>query len=181
MAGLALASPALGTVEVYFDFAEWQAALPSFTTIDFTGFEKGDDIFDQYADQGVLFPGDNFILLSESNFPNDGAGLHSGTFTEQIEVSFLEPQYALGTHFVGDNQFELFFAGQSIFTSLLYEGPPGTFVGLISEQPFDAALILDPEDPVVVIDDLHFGVPAPGALTALGFAALTGLGRRRRR
>ena len=180
LAGLALASPALGTVEVYFDFAEWQAALPSFTTIDFTGFDKGDDIYDQYADQGVLFPGDNFILLSESNFPIDGSGLHTGTFTEEIEASFFEPQYALATHFTGAIQLFLFSRGQLVYESGFFGDGIGLFVGLVSTDPFDGAMLRDPTDPVGVIDNLYFGVPAPGALGFFALAGMSGPGRRRR-
>lgn len=180
-ASMLVCNPASADVEVYFDFAEWQNALTSTTTIGFTGFPKGFGISDQYADQGVLFPpNDTFILTGFDLFPNDGAGLHSGVASGEIAASFLEPQYGIAAHFTGSIQFELFSDGASMFLSDTFGGAPGVFVGFVSDQPFDSAVLFDPNDPVAVIDDIHFGVPAPGALPLLGAAGIVGGGRRRR-
>jgi hypothetical protein len=171
---------ACAAVEVFFDFTEWQSALTSTTTIDFTGLPNGFGISDQYADQGVLFPpNDTFILHGFSTFPNDGAGLHSGVASGEIAATLLEPQFGIAFHFAGLMQMELSHEGQAVFLSDIYGGGVGNFVGFVADSPFDGAVLFDPLDPVAVIDDLHFGVPAPGALGLIAIAAMVG-GRRRR-
>jgi hypothetical protein len=52
------------------------------------------------------------------------------------------------------------------------------FAGLISSQAFDAALVFDPIGTLVVLDNLHFGVPAPGVLPLLALAGIVGARRR---
>ncbi|MCH8150794.1 MAG: hypothetical protein IH830_00290 [Planctomycetes bacterium] len=162
------------------DKEEWIAAVGRFTTIGFTGFPDGTFITDQYADLGILFTdGNDNIFLSDNGFPNDGAGLFGGGFTP-IAVSFDTPQAWIAVDFPGDVQFELFREGVLIYTSSEFGiGGVGNFAGLVSSEFFDAAVILDPVDQSVFIDDLHFGVPAPGGLGLLAVAAL--LPRRRRR
>jgi MYXO-CTERM domain-containing protein len=179
-ASMPVCNPASADVEVYFDFNEWQNALTTTTSIGFTGFPDGTGITNQYEAQGVVFDSPPpFVLNGFDTFPNDGAGLHGSSFSGQIVANFLEPQYAIASHFTGDQQIELYSAGLPILTLDPFGGPPGTFVGFILDQPFDAAIIFDPVDPVVVIDDLHFGVQAPGILPLLGAVALFGSRRRR--
>jgi len=181
LAGVVTSVPAFAHVEVYFDFDEWQAALTRTTSIDFTGFPNGTVIFAQFEDQGVVFPTqDAFILLGQSIFPDDGAGLHSGIVSGNITMRFLQPQYGIGTHFIGDSQIDLFAGGALIYSSLGWNEPAGTFIGYVSDQPFTEAVISAVGTvPINVIDDLHFGVPAPGALGVFATAALTGSRRRR--
>ncbi len=82
--------------------------------------------------------------------------------------------------FPGLVQFELFHNGEPVYTSTVFSDILGNFAGLLSTQPFDAALISDPSDDAVFIDDLHFGVPTPPTLALLAFAALIACRRRRR-
>jgi hypothetical protein len=65
-----------------------------------------------------------------------------------------------------------------IFTSDVFDGGVGNFLGLVSSDLFDAAVLIDPQDEAE-IDDLHFGVPAPGAIWLLGLAALRPARQRR--
>ncbi|MCH8150742.1 MAG: hypothetical protein IH830_00030 [Planctomycetes bacterium] len=168
-----------GFVEEFTDKAEWISAVGRFTTIGFTGFPDGTFITDQYADLGVLFVGGNEnIFLNDFAFPNDGAGLDDGGFTP-IAVSFDTPQAWIAVDFPGLIQFELFSGGNLIYTSSEFGiGGVGKFAGLVSTELFDLAVMSDRSGVDVVIDDLHFGVPAPSVLALL---ALGGLYSARRR
>ena len=167
-----------GVVE-FFDRDEWVKAVGegNFLTVDFTGFPDGIFITDQYADLGILFTdGNDSIFLNDGAFPNDGAGLDG---FGNISVSFDTPQAWIGVDFPGFLSIELFSGGRLFYTSSIAGGGGvGFFFGLISSELFDAAGLIDPGGDAF-IDDLHFGVPAPGALWLLGVAAL--LPRRRRR
>lgn len=166
-----------GDVMLFSDRDQWQAAVGSSATVDFTGFPSGMIITDQYADLGVTFTdGDDRIFLN-SSFENDGAGLN-GVF--DIVTEFSAPTYAIAVDFPGFIQFELFSG-----PLLIYSSPPvggggtGWFVGLISDQPFDRA-VLDGVGAPAQIDDLHFGpVPAPASLALFGLAACFARCRRR--
>ncbi len=162
------------------DKDEWIAAVGRFTTIDFTGFPDGTLITDQYVDLGVLFVGGNEnIFLSDNGFPNDGAGLFGGALP--IAVAFDTPQAWIGVDFPGLIQFELFSAGELIYTSSEFGvGGVGNFAGLVSTELYDLAVMSDPSGVDVFIDDLHFGVPAPPALALLALASLFSPRSRRR-
>ncbi|MCH8165665.1 MAG: PEP-CTERM sorting domain-containing protein [Planctomycetes bacterium] len=167
-----------GFVEEFTDKDSWIAAVGRFTTIDFTGFPDGTFITDQYADLGVLFVGGNESIFLNNSFPNDGAGLRS-PFTD-IVMEFDEPQLWIAVDFPGLIQFELFSAGELIYSSSAFGvGGAGNFAGLLSTEPFDMVAVLDPSDQVVNIDDLHFGVPAPATLALLALGGLF-FSRRRR-
>ena len=165
-----------GVVE-FFDQEEWKAAVGDFTTIDFTGFAQGTFITDQYADLGILFTdGNDSIFPSEPAFPNDGWGLDGNG---NISVAFDTPQAWIGVDFPGALQIELFTGGRLIYTSSIFGvGGVGFFAGLVSSELFDTAVLIDPIGVDAEIDDLHFGVPVPGAIWLLAVAAL--FPRRRR-
>ena len=163
-----------GVVE-FFDKEEWEAAVGAFTTIDFTGFPDGIFITNQYADLGILFTDGNDSIDVNGAHVNDGWGLDG---FGNISVSFDSPQAWIGVDHPGFLSIELYSEGRLFFTSNIYGGGVGNFLGLISSKLFDAAGLIDPLGDAF-IDDLHFGVPAPGALWLLAVAAL--LPRRRRR
>ena len=169
-----------GVIE-YFDRAKWEAAVGDFTTLGFTGFPEGTFITDQYADLGILFVGGGEnINLQDDIFPNDGAGLNSD-FVD-IVMEFATPQFWIGADFPGIIRIDLYNEGELFYSSIDFGGPPiGAFGGLLSSDPFDMAVILNPVDLAVFIDDLFFGphIPAPGALWLLAVSALCA--RRRRR
>lgn len=115
---------------------------------------------------------------ASETFPIDGVGLHGGP-DGQSSVGFSSPQASIGVGFAGAVRFRLFSEGELIYTSTSFApGGVGNFAGLVSTDAFDAAIIEDLFDPVVVIDDLHSGVPVPGGLVLLVPAALAP--RRRR-
>jgi MYXO-CTERM domain-containing protein len=161
------------------DRDEWEAVVGEFTTIDFTGFPEWTIITDQYADLGILFTDGSDRIRLHSDYP-DGAGLEGGS-SDDIELAFDIPQHWIGMEFVGAVQIHLFTNGQLIHSSFVFDDLPNPFAGLFSTERFDAAVIEDPSDNYVAIDNLHFGppIPAPGALSllALGFIEST---RRRR-
>ena len=169
-----------GVIE-FTDSGEWFAAVGDVTTIDFTGFDKGTLITDQYEGLGVVFNDlGHFIDQSDGAF-EDGWGLYrAGGEFAPIDLSFATPQSWIAVDFPGDVQFELYSKGKLIYTSSGFsdEGDPPGFAGLISTVLFDSVLITDPLGDVF-IDNLHFGVPAPGTLALLGLAAI--LPKRRRR
>ena len=168
-----------GVIE-YFDRAEWEVAVGDFTTIGFTGFPGGTFITDQYADLGILFTdgNDSVSCCSKVTFPQDGAGLDGNG---NISVAFDTPQAWIGVDFPGFLSIELYSEGRLFFTSNLSGGAGvGNFLGLVSSQLFDSAVVVEGAPGFeAAIDDLHFGVPAPGALWLLALAAL--FPRRRRR
>ena len=163
------------------DFEGWQAATGAYETIDFTGFQFGTIITDQYSDQGVTFlDGTDFVKGSKTSilFPLDGWGLDvggSGT------LQFSTPQYSFGLHHPGTLRIDLFWQGELVYHSPpLPGGGPGWFVGVVSTTPFDKALIYD-VDGGLSVDNIYFGIPAPAAgLLLLGLPLAAGRRRRGR-
>jgi hypothetical protein len=171
-----LSAPAHAGVQEFTDKDEWIDAVGEFTTIDFTGFPEGTFITDQYADLGVLFTDRNDTISVNDGFLNDGSGLRG---SDTITVAFDSPEAYIGVDFPGDIQIDLFAAGKLIYSAVFIAGGVGNFAGVLSTELFDSALLSDPSVGGVHIDDLHFGVPAPGALALLALGALST--RRRRR
>ena len=179
--GLAfLASLTFAEVIEFRDKDEWIAAVGDYTTIDFTGFAEGTYITDQYADLGILFTdGDDWIHRSQSY--HDGAGLTSGNYPELIETAFWEAQAWLAVDYPGDVQFDLYSGSELIYTASFYAGGAGNFGGVLSTVPFDRVVISDPVDGFVYIDDLHFGVPGPSTIAAMGMLCFLSRRNRKRR
>ncbi|MCH8165525.1 MAG: hypothetical protein IH889_07945 [Planctomycetes bacterium] len=168
-----------GFVEEFTDKDSWIAAVGDFTTVDFTGFAPGTFITDQYADLGILFTdgNDSISPFDPITYPEDGWGLDGNG---NISVAFDTPQAWIGVDFPGFLSIELYSQGRLFFTSNLNGGAGvGNFLGLISSQLFDAAVVVEGAPGFEAeIDDLHFGVPAPGSVCLL---VLAGLWPRRRR
>lgn len=178
-----LANACSAQVTAITDPIQWQDAVGSYTTIEFTEYPEFTPITDQYAHLGITFTDGN-DLIRISSFPTDDYGLVSsdgfgnlGT----IHISFAEPTFWLGFDFLGGLQLELYSDGQLIFTSNQYLAGFTPFVGFVSTDSFDAAIVRDYNDPAMAIDDIHFGppIPAPGALSLLGVAVVFAIGRRR--
>jgi hypothetical protein len=173
--GLVLVGTADGEVIEFTDKDEWTASVGAFVTADFTGFPNGTFITDQYAEVGAVFTDGNDSIHIAAVFENDGAGLDGNG---DIEIAFLSPQAWLASDFPGDLQIDLYMGGQFLHSSVFIAGGAGNFAGIVSTDLFDRAILIDPSGLQAAIDDLHFGVPAPGSLAALGLGVL--FPRRRR-
>jgi hypothetical protein len=158
----------------------WFDAAGPVTTIGFTEFPDGTYITDQYADNGVTFvDGDDLITCcSKVTFPIDGAGLDGNA---AIHLLFATPQRWIAADFPGVVQFELLSEGLSVYESGGFaNGGTGNFGGLLSTTPFDEAIVLDPWDTQVNLDDLHFGglpvgdLDGDGAIGVSDFLSLLG-------
>ena len=169
-----------GVIE-FADKSEWEAAVGGFTTIGFNEYPNFTFITDQYADLGIHFTdGDDFIWHMPNAFPNDGFGLGDG-YPNEITMEFDEPQAWLAIEFPGYKRLELYRDGQLFHSTPLYGGSAARFfLGVVSDQLFDKVMILPLPGGTADIDDLHFGVPAPGALALLALAVSLPARRRRR-
>jgi hypothetical protein len=131
---------------------------------------------------GVHFvDGYDFVVLGWETFLNDGAGLDGN---ELVDLVFDAPVYWIAADFPGAIGFDLYFEGESFYTSSEFGGGGlGNFGGLVSSEPFDRAVIWQyGTHPNVTLDDLHFGppIPAPSALWIVTAALLAPRRRRRR-
>jgi len=162
---------------VYDDKVAWEAAVGgNFSTMDFTGFPENTIITDQYAHLGAIFTQGGFITFTGS-FEQDGWGLSSNL--DEFILEFDQPMNWLAADHPGFLQYFLYLDGVLVGETSLLGGDLGSFSGVISDEPFDMVIILDPAT-VPNVDDLHFGpaIPAPAAWV-LAVAPL--VGRRRRR
>jgi MYXO-CTERM domain-containing protein len=173
------ATSARGEVREYTDYDEWRSDVGHFTTIQFTEYPPGTIVTDHYHDLGVLFTDGNDLLAERSYVLNDHFGLLGPAF-DDVTVEFDLPRTAIAVHFPGLIQFDIYRADELIYRSSVFSDAYHDVAGLITTEPFDAALIFDPTGDGVAIDDLHFGppIPAPGVLALLGLALLAP--RRRR-
>src|SRR5262245_12525233 len=115
LAAAACSLPAPGAGE-YEDFAQWQAAVGPFTTIDFTGFPQSTIIFDQYADEGVLFTDHNDRIVLTPDFLQDGSGLYSA-IDYTITLQFDSPKQWIACHYPGWVKFALYYDGTLVYVS----------------------------------------------------------------
>ena len=179
--GLPGVLPGVANAELleFTDRAEWEAAVGEYTTLDFTGFPVHTRIQEQYAHLGVHFTECfNTVQGPMMAYPNDMWGLDGN---EEIHLEFDEPQLWIAADYPGMLKFVLYYQGEFVYEDSDIHGmlPHGNFLGLLSDQLFDEVLIYDWWDLIQVnVDDIHFGVPAPGtvSLLTMGFLFL----RRRR-
>ena len=155
----------------------WKSAVGEYTTIDFTDLEANQFVGDHYAEHGVDILG---FGAHWNGFLNDGHGIWNWY---GIEVEFDEPQQWIAVDHPGSLKVHIGFVdGPTHFGEPLNIGGTGNHLGIVTSEPFDKVIF---DMPVgfaeeVLIDDLHYGIPAPGALGLLGLTALLGPGRRRR-
>ena len=86
-----------------------------------------------------------------SAYENDGFGLNGHG---NITLSYTTPQYAIAFDFPGYLSIDLYWHGELIQSEHGWGKGP-LFVGLISSQPFDYAILIDPAAGYQFIDDLH--------------------------
>jgi hypothetical protein len=177
--GAAFLAPATFAEVIEFrDKDEWIIAVGDYTTIDFTGFGEYTIITDQYRDLGIVFTTGYDWINFNSGYLNDGVGL--ATAAAYTEVVFDTPQAWLAADYPGDIQFNLYSGSELIYTATFYAGGVGNFGGIISNVPFDSVILTRPSYDGAYVDDLYFGVPAPGTLGLLGLFGSLGQRRRRR-
>jgi len=183
-AGAAVAAAtanALASVVTFEDKAAWQRAVGSWETITFAEVPPNTPIDFQYeASHGVTMPGPEEITwFAPPVYPNDGFGLVADDLGG-FDIYFDEPKSWMAADYAGFIQFELYDGDTLLWEGWFAHPSAGNFAGIISDIPFDHLVIRDPADDFVVMDDLHFGAPIPGAgvlpLLALGLFRI----RRRR-
>jgi hypothetical protein len=155
---LALAAmPTAAEIVEIEDKAVWMETVSNHVTIDFTGFPAFTFISDQYEDLGVLFIDQADLTLGPTDsYPNDGWGLcgHS-----QIILSFTTTQNWIGVDSPSDVLIQLYLNGQFTNAGAAYGRG---FEGVLTDQPFLMARLLDPNDDNINLDDLFFGAQLPG-------------------
>ena len=176
---MALRGAAQADLVEYRDKAEWQAAVGEFATLDFTGFQNGEVLSDQYSDLGVLFPdGNDTVRLSPSIFLNDGWGVKDND--GPITIHFDTPRRAFAADYPGFVSFFLYRTGDLVGHVDFLPGGVGNFAGVVSEVTFDMVEVVDVTGGDVLMDDLYFSIPSPGSI-ALLIATCARTGSRRRR
>jgi len=167
-------SAAVAEVTEYEDKAAWEASVGDYTTLDFTGFEWGTIITDQYADLGVLFTdGDDKIVHGD---PIDDWALDG---KESVTIRFDQPQLWFAVDYPGAMQMSFYRDNEWVYTSSEFGGSGGPyFAGITMTGEFDEVALHDWLAGSVYLHNVYFGVPAPGAWCLM---ALAGLSSRRRR
>jgi hypothetical protein len=94
-------------------------------------------------------------------FFNDGVGLSGGN--SSIHVSFSEPALRLACEFLTSTTIRLYSQGELIYERF-FPSSISRFAGLVSDTPFDAAIIFNAGGGEVNIDDLYFGPPFTGVV-----------------
>ena len=179
LAALVLSAPAFAETQLFFEKAEWEAAVGDYTTIDFTGFEDGEPLSDQYADLGVTAATSNAAFRrAPSIFPSDWWGV-SSTFGPGINLAFDTPQRWIAADYPGAVAFRLFMDDVFLDEVQFFGGGTGFFGGLVFDHEFNRVEMVDVTDGIVSVDNLYFGVPAPGAIGLLTLTLLVGPPRRR--
>lgn len=166
----------------YLEEDDWVAAVGAFTTINFTGQDQWDVITDQYNDLGVTFTDGNDFIYHTGAFVNDGIGLHGSWNDLQITIEFDEPLLWFGINHPGPAEIELYLGDQMVGSYFNAWGTSDAFTGVVSKALFDRVRVTRPlTQSAPLIDDLHFGIPAPGAIAVLALAGMLCPGRRRSR
>lgn len=178
-----LISSARADVIGYTEFDKWEKAIGDFTTIDFTGWQASTIITNQYSHLGVTFADGNDWIWNagEGTFVEDGSGLHGNWLDLHVNIDFDVPQMWFGIDHPGSASIELYSGDDLIDVFHHVDGGIGFFTGVVSDTPFDRVRLFRVTGSPVVIDDLHFGIPAPGAVVVLALAGVFGTGSRRRR
>lgn len=165
-------------------FDAWKHAAPGFTTIDFTGFQHGTTLYNEYADLGVLLtsPGPPKVAYAPSYLIQDGWGVDSNWV--YLELTFLMPMYAVAWH---HNVYVVeLYSGESLIAVTPQLGQPSVgqkFGGVTSTIPFDRVRIRTVDIfGQVWVDNIYFApaaIPSPGAAIALAGLLATRTRRRR--
>jgi hypothetical protein len=169
VAGFSLASATHGIVINYTDLNAFNSSVGAESIIRFTEVAEGVTVGSQYANLGVLFTDLNDTTLADTAFLSDGFGLNGhGVVTLQFS-SYLT---AMGALFPGAMTIQLLSDGSPVGTTAAFGGQgEGFFGGVISDIPFNGAILSDWSDSRVFVDNLYFNAPTT---TAVPDAAGTG-------
>ena len=191
VASALVASSASAGIVVYSNQSIWNARVAT------DGLVVETETFNSIADgyRPAPFAGST-ASVSWSAFADGGlyvqGGVFSTEFPEALTFTFTPGVRAVGGNFFG---VDAEFANAAVFFSVLlsdgtsYEGEassPASFTGFRSTTAATiASLTINVENAVGAaavypsVDNLYFGVPAPGAVALLGVAGLVGSRRRR--
>ena len=191
VASALVASSASAGIVVYSNQSIWNARVAT------DGLVVETETFNSIADgyQPAPFAGST-ASVNWSAFADGGlyvqGGVFSTEFPDPLTFTFTPGVRAVGGNFFG---VDAEFANAAVFFSVLlsdgtsYEGEassPASFTGFRSTTAATiASLTINVENAVGTdavypsVDNLYFGVPAPGAVALLGVAGLVGSRRRR--
>jgi hypothetical protein len=191
VASALVASSASAGIVVYSNQSIWNARVAT------DGLVVETETFNSIADgyQPAPFAGST-ASVNWSAFADGGLYVQDGVFSTEFPDA-LTFTFTPGVRAVGGNFFgvDAEFANAAVFFSVLlsdgtsYEGEassPASFTGFRSTTAATiASLTINVENAVGTdavypsVDNLYFGVPAPGAVALLGVAGLVGSRRRR--
>jgi hypothetical protein len=151
----ALGAVATAQVTSFTDHPSWAAAAGQPATIHFTEVPVGTVLGAHYAAQGLTFTDGADLVILDPAFVVDGTGVNG---QGSIEVSFAAPKTSIGAHFPGALRIDLYSGPNLVGSSAAFGGMgSGFFGGVTSGTPFTRAVLVDWFEPVVFIDELHFG------------------------
>jgi len=188
---VAISSPASAAIVVYVNEGLWNSAVTN------AGLVVETETFNEVTDGFHASPfGGSTASVAWSASASAGLFAQGGVLStnnpETLTFTFTPGVRAVGGNFFGT---DIDFNNASVFFSVLlsdgtsYEGEassPASFTGFRSTTAATiASLTIDVENAVGTepvypsVDNLYFGVPAPGAVVLLGVAGLVGSRRRR--
>lgn len=175
--GIGFTGSAQGQVTEYTSAGQWEQVVGEWTSVGFAEYPSGTIVTTQYQDLGVTFTGSSDVVTHGPFYLQDGGGIYGG-FDDLIIMEFSTPQYYFAVDFPGGIQISLFSQDSLLFSGTPYDlSGAGLFAGVVSTKPFDR-VVLDEPDVDIFIDDIRFGVPAPGVLMPLAIAILSHRKRR---
>ena len=126
-------------VTEYEDKSAREASVGDYTTIDFTGFEWGTIITDQYADLGVFFTdGDDKIVHGD---PIDDRALDG---KDSVNMRFDQPQMWFAVDYPGAMQMSFYRGNEWVYTSSQFGGTGGPyFAAVVITEAFDQVVLAD--------------------------------------
>src|SRR6185295_14980764 len=165
-------------VSSYTDFTTFSSLVGPQARIGFTEVPLGTTLTDEYSSFGVKFvEGNDRTVFDSVAYPTDSVGLEGGPHEGQLSfiiLQFANPVQSLGVDFPGALRMELFSGNTSLGSSANFgSSGQGFFGGVISDVPFDRAILSDWFAGDVYIDNLHVApVPEPSTWALFGLAGL---------
>jgi hypothetical protein len=161
----------------YTNLATFQSLVGPQATIGFTEVPLDTTLSDEYSSLGVRFvDGDDTTQFEPAAYLTDSFGLEGGPHEGQLSfiiLQFASPVRSLGVDFPGALRIELFNGATSLGSSANFgSSGAGFFGGVISDAPFDRAVLSDWLAGDVYIDNLHVEpVPEPSTWALLAVAS----------